>query len=222
MSERKENKTKQTPKTPEIPKSSITRTKAAIWIGSALLVGFLGGIWFGDHAQKNMFPSSVTMPMNMDLSGNSMQGGMAPGPVNLDKQEAIKKMEQILASDPNNLELRIHLGNLYYDTDNPQKAVDNYEKALALDRKNPDVLTDCAVMYRRLKQYDKALAYLKDATRLSPTHYQSWYNLGIVYREDFQQYQNAINTWNQLLKNMPDNPHASQIKQDIAYTKKLL
>jgi tetratricopeptide (TPR) repeat protein len=168
------------------------------------------------------------MPVDMPMQGNPMQQdnpmqkGAMPGPVNMDTQQAIVKMEEMLKSEPNNVQLIVHLGNLYFDTNNPQKAVDTYEKALVIDRKNADVLTDCGVMYRALKKYDKALAYFKEATQVEPTHFQSWYNMGIVYREDLKQYQKAIDTWNQLLVKIPNSEHAAQVQADIQKTKDLM
>ena len=205
--------------------STMSTTKATIFVVIALVVGFVGGIKFADNANQKLTVNAISnTPTNMAMPQMGMPGsmsGMSPGQVNIDKQQAISKMEEMLKADSSNVQLLVHLGNLYYDTQNPQKAVEAYERALAIDRKNPDVLTDCGVMYRALKKYDKALACFKEATQISPKHFQSWYNMGIVYREDLKQYQKAIDTWNQLLVNIPDSENAAQVKEDIAKTKAL-
>ena len=208
----------------QIPnKRSFTLSQAILLVIVALIIGFLGGIKFTDYANKKYLGSNPILPMNM--SQNPMPGSlgkMPPGEVKMDPLEAIQKMEQMLISDPKNLQILTHLGNLYYDTDNPQKAVETYEKALAINRNNPDVLTDCGIMYRQLKNYDKALAYFKEATQIAPSHFQSSFNMGIVYRDDLKQYQKAIDTWNQLLTHAPNSPMSTQVKAEIQKTKEML
>lgn len=197
-------------------------SKVTLFVLSALIVGFIGGIWFADNAHNQLSNPVINVSANPGMTMDVTQKETMPGPVNMDASQAIVKMEEILKSDPNNVELLIHLGDLYYNVHNPEKAVATYERALALDPKNPDVLTDCGSMYRELKNYDKCLAYYKQAAQISPQHYQSWFNMGITYRDDLKQYQKAIDAWNQLLANNPNSPNAAQVRDEIQKTRALL
>ena len=210
-------------------RKTVSISKTMIFVGIALVVGFIGGILFADNANKQMQAvNSMQMMANNPAMGNmqsmdvSMGRGMAPGPVNMDTQQAIVKMESMLKSDPNNVQLMTHLGNLYFDTHNPQKAVETYEKVLEIEPNNPNVLTDCGIMYRQLKKPDKALAYFKKANKLDPSHFQSAYNMGIVYREDLKQYQKAIDVWNKLLTQKLTPAQTAQVRTDIQNTKALM
>ena len=66
----------------------------------------------------------------------------------VDLQQQIKTLEDILAKDPNNRQAWVHLGHSYFDIKNPMKAIDAYDKALAIDGNASDVLTDQAIMFR--------------------------------------------------------------------------
>ena len=86
-----------------------------------------------------------------------------------------------------NLQAWVTLGNDYYDANNPQKSVQAYDKALALNPNDPNVLTDQGVMFRALGFFDKALANFEKANKLNPQHLQSLYNMGIVQAVDMKQ-----------------------------------
>jgi cytochrome c-type biogenesis protein CcmH/NrfG len=197
-----------------------------IFIVVALAIGFIGGMKFSERASRQLLGHDAHMPGNMPMMEGSMPPGMEqqmpPGPANIDIQQAIPRMEELLVKNPNNVELIIHLGNLYYDTHQAEKAVKTYEKALAVDRKNPNVLTDCAVMYRELKETTKAEAMLKEAQKLDPAHFQSKYNLGIIYREDYKQYAKAMDTWKELERMNLTPEQSEQVKKEIEQTRSLM
>jgi tetratricopeptide (TPR) repeat protein len=125
------------------------------------------------------------------------------------------------------------LANDYYDTDQPQKAISAYGKALELDPRNPNLLTDQGVMYKRLGENDKAQANLDKAQAnfekalvnflkaqsIDPKHLQSLYNIGIIYAEDLKQPAKALKTWNHYLELDSTSPNAQQVKRLIGQVK---
>jgi tetratricopeptide (TPR) repeat protein len=111
------------------------------------------------------------------------------------------------------------LANDYYDTDQPQKAISAYGKALELDPRNPNLLTDQGVMYKRVGWYDKALANFEKAQKLDPKHLQSLYNIGIIYAEDLKQPDKALKTWTHYLELDSTSPAAQQVKRMIGQVK---
>lgn len=129
-----------------------------------------------------------------------------------DYARRITEAEKIVAKEPRNLNAWISLGNDYFDTDQPQKAINAYAKALEIDPSNPNVLTDQGVMYRKVGWYDKAIANFEKAQKIDPNHLQSLYNMGIVYSMDLKQPEKAIAAWNRYLKIDPNSPTAIQIR----------
>jgi cytochrome c-type biogenesis protein CcmH/NrfG len=165
----------------------------------ALVVGLLGGYLIfsisnaGKAQQTNAaIPAGVGSPT--------------------DYTQRIAQAEKVVAQDPKNLNAWISLGNDYFDTEQSQKAIEAYSKALEIEPNNPNVLTDQGVMYRKVGWYDKALANFEKAGKIDPNHLQSLYNAGIVYAVDLKQPEKAIPYWTKYLKLDSNSPTAIQIK----------
>jgi tetratricopeptide (TPR) repeat protein len=169
----------------------------------ALIVGLLGGYLIVNiTSNKNELPSNVSVP----------QGSGSPN----DYQLRIVEAEKIVAKDPKNTQVWNQLANDYFDTDQPQKAVNAYAKVLELDPNNVNVLTDQGIMYRKIGWYDKAIANFEKAQKIDPKHLQSLYNLGVVYLADLKQPEKAREIWTKYLQFDSTSPTAQQIKADMA------
>jgi hypothetical protein len=191
-----------------------------------LAAGFLAGyfVFGGDSAPAHgpvvAAPTTPIMPAPSlaGLPGNSpMPGG--PALPNAEVQARIARIEAAVLADPKNHGAWASLGNEYFDSHQPQKAVDAYAKALALKPEDPDVLTDQGVMYRQLGQFDKALAVFQKANKLQPTHVQSLFNIGVVYSADLNKPAEAAKAWNKLIATAPQSPQAAQAKQLLSQIK---
>jgi len=176
-----------------------------IFMVVALLVGLLGGFLIFSVANKNKGgPAPQAMPM----------GSGSPA----DYSQRIAEAEKILAQDPKNYQVWVQLGNDYFDTEQPQKSVNAYAKALEIDsnrQDTPNVLTDQGVMYRKMGLFDKAVANFEKANKLDPKHLQSLYNLGVVYANDLKQNDKAIDAWQRYITIDPMSPQGQQIKAMI-------
>ena len=168
----------------------------------ALIVGLLGGyLIFGITRANTKQPVEIMVP----------QGTGSP----MDYQMRIAEAEKIVAKDPSNIQVWHQLANDYFDTDQPQKAVNAYSKVLELDPRNPNVLTDQGIMYRRLGWYDKAIANFEKAQQIDPKHLQSLYNLGVVYLTDLHQPEKAREVWTKYLQFDSTSPTAQEIKSEM-------
>jgi Tfp pilus assembly protein PilF len=168
----------------------------------ALIVGLLGGYLIFNIAGNKELPSNVAVP----------QGAGSP----TDYQRRIVEAEKIVAKDPKNAQVWNQLANDFFDTDQPQKAVNAYSKVLELDPNNVNVLTDQGIMYRKIGWYDKAIANFEKAQSIDPKHLQSLYNLGVVYMADLKQPQKAREIWTKYLQFDSTSPTAQQIKADMS------
>ena len=165
----------------------------------ALIVGLLGGYLIFSISNAGKAPQTNTaIPA----------GSGSP----TDYTQRIAQAEKVVAQDPKNLNAWISLGNDYFDTEQTQKAINAYGKALEIEPNNPNVLTDQGVMFRKVGWYDKALANFEKANKLDPNHLQSLYNAGIVYAVDLKQPEKATSYWNKYLKLDSNSPTAIQIK----------
>ena len=168
----------------------------------ALIVGLLGGYLIFNIAGNKELPSNVSVP----------QGAGSP----TDYQRRIVEAEKILAKDPGNVRVWNQLANDYFDTDQPQKAVNAYSKVLELEPNNVNAMTDQGIMYRKIGWYDKAIANFERAQSIDPKHLQSLYNLGVVYMSDLKQPEKAREVWVKYLQFDSTSPTAQQIKADLA------
>ncbi len=172
----------------------------------ALLAGILGTVLVLGVVNKSKTP--------VPAGGGVPMGAGSP----TDYQARIAEAEKIVAADPKNYQVWLQLGNDYFDTDQAQKAVNAYGKALELEPSNPNVpnvLTDQGVMYRKMGLYDKAIANFERAIKVDPKHLQSLYNLGVVYANDLKQNAKAIEVWERYVKMDPLSPQGQQIKAMI-------
>jgi len=178
-----------------------------ILMGVALVIGILVGV-IGSNLGGGQKRASVT--------------GNAPAPANapaVNQGQNIKMLEAVVAKDPANRNGWVQLGNSYFDTQAPMKAIEAYGKALEIDDKDPNVLTDQGVMFRRLGWYDRAIANFEKAAGIDPKHAQSYYNLGIVYRYDLQDFAKATETWQKFLELNPSGGGADQVRQEMEFLK---
>lgn len=143
-----------------------------------------------------------------------VQTSVAPAPI-VNYQKEIALLEKVIAGDPTNREAWVKLGHSYFDSDQPMKAIEAYNKALALDGNDPNVLTDQGVMFRRVGWYDKAVENFIKANELDPNHAQSLYNLGIVYRYDLKDFAKAKEAWTRFLVLNPSGPGADQVRGEL-------
>lgn len=170
-------------------------------VAVALIIGLLGGyLIYGISTHKEPTTNSTVSP-----------GTGSP----TDYQQRIAEAEKILAREPGNVQVWHQLANDYFDTDQPQKAVQAYSKVLELNPKDTSALTDQGIMYRKIGWYDKAIANFERAQLIDPNHLQSLYNLGVVYSVDLKQPQKAREAWTKYLQFDSTSPTAQQIKADL-------
>ncbi|NIQ98200.1 MAG: tetratricopeptide repeat protein [Desulfuromonadales bacterium] len=142
-----------------------------------------------------------------------------PAAPQVNYQQQIQQLKQIVASDPENRNAWARLGHAYFDSNQPAKAIEAYDKALALNPNDADLLTDQGVMFRRMGWYDKAIENFSKANEVNPSHAVSLFNLGIVYRYDLQEFDKAIEAWEKYLQVNPTGQQAEQVKAELEFLK---
>jgi cytochrome c-type biogenesis protein CcmH/NrfG len=129
------------------------------------------------------------------------------------------ELEQRVKRNPKDAQALIELGNSYFDTRQWDKAIDAYEKALALSPKNVDVRTDLAISYFSIGQVDKAISEAKLATGIDPKHPYAHYNLGIFLSAAGRK-EEAAKEWQTFLKLEPTGPQAEYARQQLSLIRK--
>ena len=176
--------------------------KETIFFGVvALIVGVLVGV-------------IVTNARKSDRNTSSAPISSAPA-VNAGQQ--LTMLEGIVAREPSNRNAWVQLGNAYFDANQPMKSIDAYDKALAINANDPNVLTDQGIMFRKLGWTDKAVNAFEKAYKVDSNHAQSLFNLGVVYRYDLQDFAKAKETWERYLKINSSGPGADQVRAELDF-----
>ena len=81
---------------------------------------------------------------------------------------AIEVLLQVVQKDPDYILARINLGNLYFQSQNPQEAEYHYLEALRLDDNNIQANLNLAQLYMRTNQVDKAMPLIDKILSLHP------------------------------------------------------
>ena len=150
------------------------------------LCGFLAGIGF---ASWKLRPA--------DESVSSQQSQTA------EQTAAIRRLEADVAAKPDNYESWLHLGHLYYDSGQAEKAIQAYQRSLALHDGDANLYTDLGTMYHAVGKPDEAIAAFDKARALDARHQQCRFNKGVVLLE-MNKEDEAVASWRELLAINPD------------------
>jgi cytochrome c-type biogenesis protein CcmH/NrfG len=186
------------------------RDKAFLLIIVAFLAGFIIGAVSGIKfygSQKGGTTSSAP------------QEGTVSPQAKADQAQEIAQLEEVVKRDPENLQALISLGNGYFDTNQYNKAIETYRKALKIDPKNADVRTDTGIMYRSIKDYDAAATEFRQAAKDNPAHVNSRFNLAIVLQNDKKDITAAIAAWEDFLRVAPTDERAGMAKVQLEQLK---
>ena len=176
---------------------------AVVVLLAGLIIGWMVG-------QKSAGPAPSAVPSAPPV----------PSPIpTVNVQQKIGELKAIVAKDPNNRQAWVALGNEYFDSDQPMDAVEAYQKALDLNAKDANVLTDQGVMFRRLGWFDRAVDNFTRAYQADPSHAVSLYNLGITYRYDLQDFAKAQEAWTKFLAVNPNGPGSDRVRQELEFFK---
>lgn len=194
-------------------KSSVSvKQNFFLWLCVAFVLGFVVGIAF--------------TVFKLDPSSTSTTGTNQVAQQQTNQQsQAILNLESQVTENPENAETWEHLGHLYYDSNQQQKAIGAYTKVLELGGGDANLYTDLGVMYRRTDQPQKAIEMFNKSMELDSTHQYSRLNKGIVLLYDLNEPEKAFKVWEDLLKinpqiqlanGMPLSESMKQMKKDLA------
>jgi tetratricopeptide (TPR) repeat protein len=177
----------------------------------ALITGFIGGIIFS------------AMQSTPDMIQAANQG---TAPVSADqtkKQDAILSLVDLTQREPENYQAWVSLGHKYFDTQQHEKAIQAYDRALTINNMDPNVWTDMGIMYRRTKQPEKAIDCFAEALSRDPGHLIALFNTGLVNLTDLHNVEGAISAWEKAVAlnpgaTTPDGKSLQELLEELKQT----
>ena len=127
----------------------------------------------------------------------------------------IERLQQAAKSAPKSAEAWTSLGDMLMDSQRFGEAIDAYDKSLALNPKNVNVLVDQGTCYRGVGKFDKAVEQYRKAIKIDPTFPNAHRNLAVVLANDLHDTKQAIPEFRKYLELVPDAKDADTIKQMI-------
>lgn len=144
----------------------------------------------------------------------------------LELQNEALSAEAELSVKPDDITIRAHLGNLYFDIGTAYdgtgdssaaqaafaSAIRCYEAARSLGATSPDLITDLGTMYFRVHRPHDAVRVYEEVVRTDPRHQNAWMNLGVVKKEALADDTGAIQAWERYLALNPTGPEADRVR----------
>src|SRR3954469_2269379 len=116
---------------------------------------------------------------------------------------------------PADSEIRVQLGNLYFDAERYDDASRWYEDALKVDPKNVNASTDLGIAYYYSNQPDRALAQFERSLAIDPKHSKTLLNIGIVRAFGKQDLEGAAKVWQEVIDTAPSSQEAGMARQAL-------
>lgn len=132
-----------------------------------------------------------------------------------DTLQQIENLRKKTASKEATAETWRELGNIYFDSNQPEQAIKAYERALALQPDDADILNDQGAMYRQTGDFGRAVANFEKAVTLNPHNLESLYNCAYVYAFDLNNIPKALVLWQRYLELESKSETARQIQSFI-------
>ena len=142
--------------------------------------------------------------------------GMPPAAAPAVDEAQATALRNIAEKDPANVQSRVQLGNMYFDAERYQDAIQWYESAFALNPKDVSVSTDLGVCFYYTNQPDRAVRQLEESLRIDPRHTKTLLNLGIVKAFGKQDLAGAAAAWEEVIKIAPDSQEGQAAKRSLA------
>lgn len=133
------------------------------------------------------------------------------------KTQAVEQVEQLLARQPDDLQLRFALGVMRMELGDRARALDIFTRLTQDFPDLADPYNNLAVLHAAAGELDEAKSDLEQALRLQPEHAQAQENLGdVLLRLALRAYQRA-----QKATLMPSDVLAAKINRTLALTREL-
>ena len=131
--------------------------------------------------------------------------------IGLEYQQKLPELKQAVEKSPKDTEARKSYGVALYATGDLEGAKKQYEEATKLNDKDAVAFNNLANSYRDLNQVDKAIDTYKKSIQLSPKSLNAYANLANVQLYSKNKPQDAIATYKDGLKELPNNTQLQQL-----------
>jgi tetratricopeptide (TPR) repeat protein len=166
------------------------------------------------------FISASVLPEKMRNWAFYRSSEASPNTINLN--ERLQVLEAETEKNPLDEKLWFELGELYSDSNLPDKAISAYQKVLAINPSNADVWTEIGILQHKSGKPDNSIEALDKAIAIDPKHENSRFIKGFVLMHGLKNRDGAIHAWEELLEINPlaMAPNGQSVDQLIQHYRK--
>ena len=183
------------------------QNKPRVAAATGVVIGFILGFFAARIHQE----ADVSEPAPQAQQTSSALPSDHPPPEVL---EQLARLQEHARDHPEDAEVRIRLGNSYYDMNRFDAAAAWYVEALELDPGNVSVRTDLGTSQLYQGQVEAAIESYRKSLSLDPNHPQTLQNLGIAHFAA-DEFEAAIRIWQRLLVAHPEHHDKEKIEEFI-------
>ena len=144
-----------------------------------MALGYIGGFTSGAKLSQR---ENLGDPKDKIILFNKIK--MAEGASsNREYDEALMRLDEVIAEDPGIMEARQVRANIYLQLDRAEEAAEECKEALKIDPEYNAAIFTLAQAYKKLKKYDEAVAGFERAIQIDPRDAKPHVNLGEVFLE---------------------------------------
>ncbi len=195
------------------PAQSWTGIQAYVVAAFCLVLGVaLGYLFRGSESPVAGAPATTTADSQ---PSQPAQSRITPEQQKAMVAQAAAPLLAALKDNPNDFDTLVKAANLYYDSQQYPDAVTFYQRALQIQPRNPDVLTDFGTSLWFTGDADKAIAEFQIALKYEPGRASTLFNLGIVRWQGKMDPKGAVAAWEELLQKNPNYPEKEKLQEFI-------
>lgn len=187
------------------------RLDAVVYTVAGMAFGVILGWVIGSQQLGRTATVPAAAPAPQQSAAPAQSGRQAPA---LD-QAKVDQLTAAVNSNPKDTTSLVQLANVYFDAERFTDAISWYEKALALDPKNPDVSTDLGVSYYYTNRTDEALKRFEESLKINPKHTKTLLNKGIVLAFGKEDLKGAAAEWQKVVELAPGTPEGEAAKRAL-------
>jgi tetratricopeptide (TPR) repeat protein len=188
----------------------------------SIVIGVAGTVfgvivgWIVGTQQAPARPFAAAAATVAQAPAGAPPAGASPAAVAPFDEAQAAALRAIAEKDASNVQSRVQLGNMYFDAERYQDAIQWYEAALKLNPNDAGVSTDLGVCFYYTNQPDRAVRQMEESLRIDPRHTKSLLNLGIVKAFGKQDLAGAAAAWNEVVTIAPGSQEAQAAQRSLA------
>ncbi len=175
-----------------------------------LLIGFVLGFFISQYTQSG---SQSPAPAGQ-VAVNSGQQQLPDGHPPLDTLDQIQELEAHAEEHPEHVEVKVQLGNAYFDLRRFDEAIKWYELAQQQDPDNIKVNNDLGTAYYASGKVDESIRILERSLQMQKDEPVALMNLGWIYFVS-ERFEEAISYWDKLVKVHPEFQAIEEVKKQL-------